>query len=33
MKIPNQRIIRIEEGEDSLFKGSEKIFNKFIDLP
>ena len=31
MKRPNLRIIGIEEGEDSLFKSPENIFNKIIE--
>jgi hypothetical protein len=31
MKTPNLRIIGIEEGEDSKFKGLENIFNKIIE--
>jgi archaeosine-15-forming tRNA-guanine transglycosylase len=31
MKIPNLRIIGIEENEDSQLKGPEDVFNKFIE--
>ena len=31
MKKPNLRIIGIEEGEDSQFKGPENMFNKIIE--
>ena len=31
MKRPNLRIIRIEENEDSQFKGPKNVFNKIIE--
>ena len=31
MKKPNLRIIGLEEGEDSQFKGTENMFNKIIE--
>jgi hypothetical protein len=31
MKKPNLRIIGLEEGEDSQFKGPENMFNKIIE--